>query len=91
MKAWFDVKGLEVLDWPGQSPDQNPIENLWREWKRIMATKMKPAKNLNELARNMRISWLILSKKKTLLKKLCDNPRNRISALLELSVGTTKY
>ena len=91
MKAWFDVKGLEVLDWPGQSPDQNPIENLWREWKRIMATKLKPPKNLDQLAHNMRVSWLILGRKKALLKKLCDSPRRRIEALLELDGGTTKY
>ena len=29
MKWFADNNVLEVLDWPGNSPDINPIENLW--------------------------------------------------------------
>ena len=29
MLLFFEESGLEVLDWPGNSPDINPIENLW--------------------------------------------------------------
>ncbi|GBC12306.2 IS630 family transposase [Rhizophagus irregularis DAOM 181602=DAOM 197198] len=37
----------EVMDWPSNSPDLNPIENLWAIVKRN--TELRRPKNLNEL------------------------------------------
>ncbi len=35
-KSWFNGHGVTVLDWPANSPDLIPIENLWGIVKRKM-------------------------------------------------------
>ena len=44
---WFTGKHLHVLQWPSQSPDLNPNENLWYDIK--IAVQQRNPSNLKEL------------------------------------------
>ncbi len=52
-KSWFNDHGVTVLDWPANSPDLNPIENLWG----IVKRKMR------DTDPTMQMTWRPLSKK----------------------------
>ncbi len=40
-KSWLNDHGVTVLDWPANSPDLNPIKNLWGIVKRKMRNETK--------------------------------------------------
>uniref|UniRef100_A0A8C7SLW5 Transposase Tc1-like domain-containing protein n=1 Tax=Oncorhynchus mykiss TaxID=8022 RepID=A0A8C7SLW5_ONCMY len=49
-KEWLHKKHVKVLEWPSQSPDQNPIENIWRELKvRIIQRQPRNLKDLEKV------------------------------------------
>ncbi|KAL0161232.1 hypothetical protein M9458_044957, partial [Cirrhinus mrigala] len=52
---WFSDHGITVLNWPANSPDLNPIENLWD----IVKRKLRDARpnTLDELKAAIEASW----------------------------------
>jgi len=54
-KAFLNENFPEVIDWPSNSPDLNPIENLWAIIKRNV--EMRMPKNILELEQYMIEEW----------------------------------
>ncbi len=54
-KSWFNDHGVGVLDWPANSPDLNPIENLWG----IVKRKMRDTRpnNADDLKATIKATW----------------------------------
>lgn len=52
---WKEQSGIVTLDWPSQSPDANPIENVWAYLKHKL--RGKRVCTLKQLTRQIRLIW----------------------------------
>ena len=84
---WFKGKHLNVLEWPSQSPDLNPIENLWLDLK-IAVHKREPS-NLKELEQFCLEEWAKIPVARC--GKLIETYPKRLSAVIAAKGGSTKY
>ncbi len=67
-KSWFNDHGVTVLDWPANSPDLNPIENLWG----IVKRKMRDTRpnNSDDLKAAIKATWASQGKQKLVKCKI---------------------
>ncbi len=81
-KSWFNDHGVTVLDWPANSPDLNPIENLWGTVKR----KMRDTRpnNADELKAAIKATWASIP-------ILITSMPCRIEAVIKAKGAPTKY
>ena len=86
-KKWFASEKIRVLDWPGQSPDMNPIENLWGLVQHSVSDKLY--RNKYELLGAIVKAWKELPVSK--LQALVDSMPRRVAAVISAGGGSTRY
>ena len=87
--ALLKQQPFTVMDWPGNSPDLNPIENLWS----IMKAKLKEdhtITSLPALEKAIKVMWTMHIKKELCLKLAHSMPR-RLQACIANGGQMTKY
>ena len=85
----LEDRGWNVLDWPSQSPDLNPIEHLWAQVKNRMALDPETPKTTEELWLKFERIWNEITKEAC--ANLIDSMPDRIIAVIKARGGHTKY
>jgi transposase len=88
-KEWFTANGINVLEWPAQSPDLNPIENLWRTLKRKLQAYDAEPVGVLELWERVKVEWKTITQRQCL--DLIESMPARVHAVLTAKGGHTKY
>jgi hypothetical protein len=88
-KKWFEDHEVELLDWPAQSPDLNPIEHLWHILKMHLQQYENPPKGIQELWERVQEEWEKIPKEECV--NLINSMPRRIKAVLKAKGGHTKY
>ena len=86
-KEWLRKKHFKVLEWPSQSPDLNPIENLWRELKVCVAQRR--SKNITALEEICMEEWAKIPA--AVCKNLVKTFRKRLTSVIANKGHVTKY
>lgn len=88
VRMWLLYNCGKVIDTPPQSPDLNPIENLWVHLKKNVA-KRQP-KNMTALKSAILEEWQMIPSNYD-LKKLIHSMKKRLQCVVDAKGGHTKY
>lgn len=89
VRKFLDDKNVEVLPWPGNSPDMNPIENLWAiVKKRITAIDCREKTSLWNAIKDI---WENDEELPQMCDRLVSSMPRRVQLLAKSRGGHTKY
>jgi len=87
--TWFKDHQYDVLPWPAQSPDLNPIEHLWSHLKKRLADYGVPPRGVLELWDRIQVEWDKIEPE--VCQNLIESMPRRMEAVIRAKGGYTKY
>ena len=85
---WFEDMGINWWKTPAESPDLNPIENMWHELKEYIRRVVKP-KTKDELLAGILEFWETVDIAKC--KKYIHHLRKVVPKIIQVNGGPTGY
>lgn len=90
VKNWLQTQPFQTMEWPAQSPDINPIENVWAYLKMKLQNKYSaPPTTITDLWQRVQEQWYSIT------PEYCENvvlsmPK-RIQTITKVKGSWTKY
>ena len=88
-QEYLKKSNLQILEWPAQLPDLNPIEHLWHLLKRRLSKYEKMPSGILKLSDRVEVEWNNISKEECM--HLIESMPRRVAAVLKARGGYTKY
>jgi hypothetical protein len=88
-KKWREDRGLQKLKWPVQSPDLNPIENVWAMMKSILQKRSTPITNIASMKIALQEVWVGLDIEK--FEPLIVSLPTRMGEVIKAQGGATRW
>lgn len=87
VKEWFQQNNVDVMEWPSQSPDLNPIENLWAILKKEISKHV--VTNKQQLWEIVQRTWYSIPVETC--RRLISSMPSRVGKVLQNKGGYTGY
>ena len=89
VKNFINLNNISVLDWPGNSPDLNPIENLWSIIK--LRLRRRDCTTREKLIEAIIDCWYRDPQIQENCKKLIDSMPKRVKSVLTCCGGHIRH
>nr|CAA82360.1 putative transposase [Drosophila hydei]prf//2013359A transposase [Drosophila hydei] len=86
-KNWLQYNQMEVLDWPSNSPDLSPIENIW--WLMKNQLRNEPQRNISDLKIKLQEMWDSISQEHC--KNLLSSMPKRVKCVMQAKGDVTQF
>ena len=87
--AWLKRKKIKVLPWPANSPDINPIENVWSLLVRKVYEGQTQHHNVHDLIRAIKKAWYEIPQE--VIQTLISRAPSRLTKFIQSNGGAIQY